>query len=61
MNVVCKAIGHDPRDIDINKGMAICRRCKCLLYVHYDITYGETVVDGEIEINPSYTNLDNQK
>lgn len=47
---LCKIFGHIPTDdLNVRERTARCRRCKKKLRVSYDMAYGNTVVEGEIE------------
>ncbi len=46
--IFCILLGHIPININRKEFTAICYRCGKKLEVSYDMTYGETVVIGEI-------------
>lgn len=46
-NILCKIFGHKITGLHTYRRFAMCERCNKGLKVSYDMTYGETVVDGD--------------
>jgi len=47
MKLLCKIFGHIPFRVNIRCMTAYCYRCGVKLDVSYDMTYGDTIVEGE--------------
>lgn len=56
-NIVCKLWRHDLM-VDTDKFKATCRRCRRLFQVSYDMLYGETIIENEIDCGEYNCNVD---
>jgi len=55
MSFWCRLLGHSPTLVNTETSTAICVRCEKWLRVSYDMTYGQTVVVGELADRPKKT------
>lgn len=47
MRIICYLFGHKPIGIDTKRSFARCDRCGLALKVSYDMSYGDTIVEGD--------------
>ena len=49
--LVCRTFGHIPTNVVVRDRVANCTRCGAKLRVSYDMSYGNTTVEGVLSTN----------
>jgi hypothetical protein len=46
---ICKIFGHQLSIVNVENRTSYCRRCGVKLSVSYDMSYGETIIEGNFD------------